>query len=62
MSVSITGCFDSAWRMRLNKQTPEMSFRAEIHHQTSLLIDAHAGRIQRSYEKKIYIYINSKEN
>lgn len=37
--------------MRLHKQTPESSLGAEVYHQTSLLIDAHAGGIQRTWQK-----------
>lgn len=37
--------------MRLHKQAPETSLGAEVYHQTSLVIDTHAGRIQRTWQK-----------
>lgn len=38
--------------MRLHEQTPETSLGAEVHHQTSLFIDAHACWIQWTWQKK----------
>lgn len=48
----LTSSFYSAPRMRLYKQAPETSLGAEVYHQTSLLIDAHAGRIQCTWKKQ----------
>lgn len=44
--TDLTGSLYSASGVRLHKQAPEASLRTEVHHQTSLFIDAHAGRIQ----------------
>lgn len=40
-----TRSFDSSSRVGLDKQTPETSLGSEIHHQSTLLIDTHAGGI-----------------
>lgn len=49
--VILTSSFVSASRMRLHEQTPETSFGAEVYHQTSLVIDTHACRIQCTWQK-----------
>lgn len=51
MVNNLTSCFYSASRVRLHKQAPETSLGAEVYHQTSLVIDTHAGRIQRTWQK-----------
>lgn len=51
MVNNLTSSFYSASRMRLHKQAPETSLGAEVYHQTSLVIDTHAGRIQRTWQK-----------
>ncbi len=47
---NLTSSFYSASRVGLNKQAPETSLCAEIYNQTSLVIDTHAGRIQRTWQ------------
>lgn len=37
--------------MRLHKQTPETGLGAEVYHQASLLIDAHAGWVERTWHE-----------
>lgn len=58
-SVSLTSSFYAASRMRLHEQAPETSLGAEVDHQTSLLVDAHAGRIQRPWTKTHAIALDS---
>lgn len=51
VKISLTSFYYSASRVRLHKQAPETSLGAEVYHQTSLLIDTHAGWVQRTCQK-----------
>lgn len=53
MVNELTGPFYPAYRMRVHKQAPETSLGAEVYHQAPLVIDAHACRIQRTWQKYI---------
>lgn len=47
----LTSSLNPASRVRLHEQTPEPSLGAEVYHQASLVIDAHAGWIQGTWRK-----------
>lgn len=51
VKISLTSSFYSASRIRLHKQAPETSLGAEVYHQTSLVIDTHAGWVQRTCQR-----------
>lgn len=51
VKISLTSSFYSACRIRLYEQAPETSLSAEVYHQTSLVIDTHAGWVQRTCQK-----------
>lgn len=58
---NLTSSLYSACRVRLYKQTPETGLGAEIYHQASLVIDTHAGWVERTWrkiapKKDIFIY------
>lgn len=53
LANELTGSFYPASRMKVHKQAPETSFGAEVYHQASLVIDAHARWIQRTWQKYI---------
>lgn len=48
---NLTSSLYSACRVRLYKQTPETGLGAEVYHQASLVIDAHAGWVERTWQK-----------
>lgn len=49
--ISLTSSFYSASRIRLHKQAPETSLGVEVYHQTSLVVDTHAGWVQCTCQK-----------